>query len=82
MVDLRDGALAYANNSLPINMQNMEGSEFTMQVDPAKSLVLLSVGATRVGLSVTDMEKPPQPVCYYGAMNVKKQTGTPFTLPR
>ena len=78
VVDLRDGTLAYANNSLPINSQGIESSEFTMRVDAAKSKVELSVGTTKVMLRITDTEKPPQPVCFYGALGGRKQNAAPF----
>ncbi len=79
VVDLRDGTLAYGNTNLPFNGQNnMESSEFAMRVDPARKLVLMSVGTTVVGLKVTDVEKPPQPVCSFGSLGTRKQVGQPF----
>ena len=79
VVDLRDGTLAYANNSLPINTQGIEGSEFTMRIDPSRSTLQLSVGTTGVTLKITETEKPPQPVCFYGALGGRKQNAAPFT---
>ena len=78
VVDLRDGTLAYANNSLPINSQGIENSEFTMRLDPMKNMILLSVGTTGITLKVSDTEKPPQPIVFYGALNNRRQVGTPF----
>lgn len=77
VVDLRDGTLAYANNSLPISAQG-EGSEFAMRIDSLRHAVLLSVGSTGMMLRVTETEKPPQPVCFYGALGSRKQIGAPF----
>lgn len=82
VVDLRDGILAYANNSLPFNQQSIEGSEFAMKVDPIDHALFLTVGSTEVVLKITDIEKPPQPVCYYGMIGGKKQNGTPFNFGR
>jgi hypothetical protein len=78
VVDLRDGTLAYVSSSLPLSNAGGENNEFAMRIDPSRNGVLCSIGNTSIMLKVTDQEKPPQPVCFYGSLVKPKQVGAPF----
>lgn len=69
LVDLRDGTLAYSNTNLALTTQpNIEAFEFAMEYIPERPEMRIIVGSNILRLSATDEEKPPQPVCYFGAL--------------
>lgn len=65
LVDLRDGTLAYFNTNL--SLANSSG-EFAMEIAPAHPSVRISIGTYLLTLMMTEDEKPPQPVCFFGAL--------------
>jgi outer membrane protein assembly factor BamB len=80
LIDLRDGTLAYFNTSLPLKSSECE---FAMELNPSRLGVQLSINAYQINLSMTDGDKPPQPVCYFGAITAprsKAPVGREFDL--
>lgn len=65
LVDLRDGTLAYFNTNL--NLAANSG-EFGMDIDPARPGIRVSIGNYLLTLTMTDEDRPPQPVCDFGAL--------------
>lgn len=69
LVDLRDGTLAYSNTNLSLTAQpSNESYEFAMELQPERPSVRVSIGTHLLILRPTDEEKPPQPVCFFGAL--------------
>jgi hypothetical protein len=80
LVDLRDGTLAYTNTNL--NLANNSG-EFAMEILPKRPGIRISIGTYLVALTMTDQDKPPQPVCFFGALTAprtKAPTNQEFDL--
>lgn len=64
LIDLRDGTLAYLNKDLPLQSE----TEFAMELDPARLRVRISIGNYLFSLTMTEVPRPPQPVCFFGSL--------------
>lgn len=71
-IDLRDGTLAYFNTAMVL--QPNDTYEFAMDILPDQPVVRVSIGLYRTTLTATDHEKPPQPVCVFGAVTTPRNT--------
>ena len=62
LVDLRDGSLAFANDSIPV----ASAGNVAMAINPVENKITVRIGTTDIVFTPTDGERPPQPVFQFG----------------
>ncbi len=62
LVDLRDGSLAFANDSIPVPSLG----PIAIGCNPIASTITVRLGSTDILFTATNEERPPQPVFHFG----------------
>ena len=62
LVDLRDGSLAFANDSIPVPSLG----QVAVAQNPIANTITVRLGSTDILFTATNNERPPQPVFHFG----------------